>query len=287
MNQNFSSLHTHTVFCDGRDDVETMCRAAFAKGLASLGFSAHAPVDNTGLESCWHMKAGRLGEYIEQVSAARRRWEGKITIYLGLEVDYVKGLRSPLDRDIQELGLDYLIGSVHYLVPPRGAPFTVDAPAEEYKKGLSEGYGGDAGAMLDAYWDAVAEMASLGGFDIAGHLDLYKKNTGALPNPESANAERRAEEIARALSSGGIAAEVNTGAMNRGFLSETYPSPAILRLLRLHNVPAVVSADAHEAKDLDGHYREARQALLSAGYAEHVLFEGRSGGKPVWSARPL
>jgi histidinol-phosphatase (PHP family) len=52
----FSSLHTHTVFCDGKDDVETMCRTAFEKGLAAIGFSAHAPIGKTGIETDWNMK---------------------------------------------------------------------------------------------------------------------------------------------------------------------------------------------------------------------------------------
>ena len=129
-----TSLHNHTIFCDGENDVETMCRAAFEKGLAAVGFSSHAPIEKTGLESNWNMKTERLGEYIDQVHAARRRWEGKIAVYLGVEVDYVKGLRSARDGDIQGLGLDYAIGSVHYLVPPRGAPFAVDGPAEELER---------------------------------------------------------------------------------------------------------------------------------------------------------
>ncbi len=95
MDKKFSSLHTHTVFCDGKDNVETMCRTAYEKGLASIGFSSHAPVGSTGLKTHWHIKDDKLGEYINEVKAAQLRWEGKLPVYLGLEVDYIKGLRSP------------------------------------------------------------------------------------------------------------------------------------------------------------------------------------------------
>ena len=94
---------------------------------------------------------------------------------------------------------------------------------------------------------------------------------------------QRLEEVVRAVAAGGFVVEVNTGALNRGQLAETYPSLPALRLLRRLNVPAMISADAHCAAHLDGHYREARQTLLDAGYTTHALFTGRKDGKAVWS----
>jgi histidinol-phosphatase (PHP family) len=288
MEKQFSSLHTHTVFCVGKDDVATMCRTAYEEGLAAVGFSSHAPVEKTGLESNWNMKEDRLAAYIDEVCAARRRWEGKIAVYLGLELDYIKGLRSALDRDIKGLDVDYLIGSVHFLIPPRGAPFTVDGPVEELEKGITEGFGGDGEAMMNAYWDTVAEMIALGGIDIVGHLDLVKKsNGGRWFNTESSAYMQRANEVSRSISTAGLVVEVNTGGINRGYLAETYPSTSILRLLRQHNVPAMISADAHRADDLNGHYQEARQTLLDAGYTSHVLFKGKNNGKSIWCEQPL
>jgi histidinol-phosphatase (PHP family) len=285
----FSSLHTHTLFCDGKDDVETMCRAAHAKGLAAIGFSAHAPVDKAGLVSDWNMKSERMGEYVDAVNAARRRWEGKIAVYLGLEVDYIKGLRSALDKDIQDLNLDYIIGSVHYLLPPRGTPFTVDGPVAEVEKGIAEGFDGDAEAMVNAYWDAVTEMATLGGFDIVGHLDLLKKSNTSDRwfSTKSENYMCRVEEAARVISATGLIAEVNTGGINRGYISETYPSPEIICILRQHRVPVIITADAHRAEDIEGNYPQALQTLLDAGYTSHVLFAGRNDGKPLWQSNNI
>jgi histidinol-phosphatase (PHP family) len=266
-----------------------MCRTAYAKGLAAIGFSSHAPLAKTLPKTEWNMPVERLGNYVDEVNAARQRWEGKIAVYLGLEIDYIKGLRSALDNDITGLNLDYLIGSVHYLVPPHGAPFTVDGPAAELEKGIREGFAADGETMVNAYWDAVTEMLALGGFDIIGHLDLVKKNNAAhrFFNIESKTYTQRIEEVVRAAASGGFVVEVNTGGINRGYLSETYPSPEILRLLRRHNVPVMISADAHNAQDIDGHYQTACQTLLDAGYTSHVIFAGRSGGKPVWHEQAL
>jgi histidinol-phosphatase (PHP family) len=291
----FTSLHTHTIFCDGEDDVETMCRSAREKGLVSIGFSAHAPVTaKTGIVSDWHLKDEKLGEYIASVKAARKRWQGKISVYLGLEVDYIKGLMGPADRDIQALGLDYIIASVHYLVPPNGLPpFTIDGSPEELEQGIREGYGGSGEALMNAYWDAVRDMMADGGFDILGHIDLVKKyNTnGRWFNPQGKVWQERTREISKAAgqaaAKAGIAVELNTGSLNRKRLNETCPSLAFLRLFQENSVPVIITADAHRAADLNGHYDTAVELLLAAAYREHVLFEGRRDGKAVWKTEKL
>ena len=284
-----SSIHTHTVFCDGRDDVETMCRSALSKGLSAIGFSAHGPVfRKTGFKTNWHLPDERLDAYIAEVLAARQRWQGKLAVYLGLELDYIKGLRSALDNDIRALNLDYIIGSVHYVVPQNGAePFTVDGPPDEFEKGLREGFGGDMEALLHCYWDAMAEMIALGGFDILGHADLAKANIRDQSLFSAESGTCRQAEIARAAARAGLTVEVNTGGLNRGRIQEVYPSLPFLRLFHEQKVPAIITADAHCAADLDGHYGIAAKTLLAAGYTEHVLFEGKNNGNAVWKRENL
>jgi histidinol-phosphatase (PHP family) len=285
----FSSMHTHTLFCDGKDDVETMCRAAYEKKLFAIGFSAHAPVPKkTGIESNWNLKDERADEYIEEVLAAKRRWQGRLEVFLGYEVDYIKGLRSPLDSDIKALNLDYIIGSVHYIVHPNGAkPFTVDGSREEFTNGLNEAFGGDAQALMNYYYDAVTEMTVMGGFDILGHADLIKKNTlgGNFWTEESES--RRQREVARAAAQTGIVAEVNTGGINRKKIHEVYPSLSFLRLFREYEVPVIITADAHRAEDINGNYEAAIQTLIYADFKEHALFYGKNNEKKLWKTEKI
>jgi histidinol-phosphatase (PHP family) len=286
-----SSLHTHTRFCDGQDDIETYCRAAWEKGFASIGFSAHAPIaQKTGLPTDWHLPEARLGEYLGAVREARRRWEGKLPVYLGLEVDYIRGLMGPADRDYRELGLDYVIGSVHYVFPPDGGePVTVDCSGEEFEANIRDRFDGQGEGVMAAYWDALGEMIRAGGFDILGHLDLVKKN-----NPEgrwfSETAPAyldRARGLMEPIARSGAVVEVNTGGLNRGSTREPYPSLPLLRMLRENQVPVTLSSDAHRAAHLDGHYDLARETLIAAGYTETMLFERRREGKSLWSGEPL
>lgn len=284
-----TSLHTHTPFCDGKDDVETLCRAAWEKGIAALGFSGHAPIyRKTGLKSGWHIPEERLEEYMDQVRAAQRRWAGKLRVFLGLEVDYIQGLCGPADRDIQELGLDYIIASVHFLLPPGGRLFSIDGPMEELAQGVREGFAGDGEAMMEYYWDALQELIAAGGFDILGHADLVKKNNQNRRwfNPEAEAYGRKIRETAQAAGKAALVVEVNTGGLNRNKISDTYPSVPLLRLFREEGVPVIITADAHRARELDGHYQKARENLCAAGYTEHALFMGKNK-RPQWTFEPL
>jgi histidinol-phosphatase (PHP family) len=286
----YSCIHTHTDFCDGKGDVESFCRKALEKGFGSLGFSAHAPIlKKTGIATDWHMKDERLEAYLDEVRAAKRRWEGRLKVYLGLEVDFIPGLMGPADRDYRDMGLDYVIGSVHYVVPPGGAPFTVDGPPEELEQGVREGWGGDALGMVNAYWDNLEAMLRAGGLDVLGHPDLVKKNNlrNRWFSEEDGFYRRRILAAAALASQTGVTPEINTGGMNRKKLSVPYPSLPFLRLFREQGVPVVINADAHRAEDLDGHYREAREALLAAGYTETALFAGRKDGLARWRFEKL
>ncbi|MDR3276955.1 MAG: histidinol-phosphatase [Treponema sp.] len=274
----FSCLHTHTLFCDGHDDIETFCRAALEKGLVSLGFSAHAPLPpESGLVTDWHLPPGRLAGYLEAVRAAARRWAGRIPVYLGLEADYITGRTGPASLVYPALGLDYLIGSVHYILPPDGGePFAVDSSPEILAGNIGAHFGGDGEALMECYWEAVSEMCRAGGFDILGHLDLVKKSNGALHFfDESGPRYRRASGAALdAAARAGVVVEINTGGMNRGWIREPYPSGQLLKMLAARDIPLCLNADAHRAADLDGHYTEALAAARDAGCRSLQLFNG-------------
>jgi histidinol-phosphatase (PHP family) len=284
----YTSLHTHTNFCDGKDDVETMCGAAFERGFASIGFSAHAPTEHVIQKTDWHLPQARLAEYVDAVHSAGKHWAGKIAVYLGLEVDYIKGRMGPADRVYRELGLDYVIGSVHYVFPPSGGePITVDSPKAEFERDLRVLFKGDGEVLASAYWDMEAEMIQDGGFDILGHLDLIKKNN---PNDKwfsSRLYRKKSAALIPLIVQSRSVVEVNTGGLNRGHTAEPYPSPRLLTLLREASVPVTVTADAHETGDLGGHYEEARQTLLKAGYRQVSLFESHKPGAPVWKSEEI
>jgi histidinol-phosphatase (PHP family) len=291
-----SCLHTHTDFCDGTADMETMCQAAFSKGFESIGFSSHAPIlKKTGIERRWHLPDEKIREYVDTALKTRKQWEGKLKVYLGLEVDYIQGLCGPMDADIQELPLDYIIGAVHYISSPKnGEFFTVDGPPEEFRFGLEQ-FDNDGLALCKAYYNAYNSMVNAGGCDILAHLDLVKKNNDRFQffspqEPEYTKLlVKTADSIAQVRTASFTPAngrlpivEVNTGGIIRSYTAEPYPSLAILRLLKERNIPLTINADAHAPEHLGIGYETAWAALQQAGYSAVMVFQGRKGGMAVW-----
>jgi histidinol-phosphatase (PHP family) len=281
----YSSLHTHSLHCDGSDSIETLCNAAFQKGLSAIGFSSHAPFlskrAKTLPQTQWHMRPDHIGAYLADIYDARKRWARKLDVYAGLEIDYIKDIAGPADfidyRNLMQNTLHYIIGSVHYLVPRHGEPFTVDGSSEEFEKGVRSGYNGDIEAAVNAYWDAEEELIAEGGFEILGHVDLIKKNNAGEKyfSPHSEWYINRITSLANIIADTGITVEINTGGLNRGKTTELYPSLFFLTLLRQRNVPVIITSDAHCAAHLDGYYPQAAAALRAAGYPE-----GAASGLP-------
>jgi len=235
------------------------------------------------------MSDEKLPEYIDTALLTRKRWEGKLKVYLGLEVDYIESICGPADPDIQELPLDYIIGSVHYVSSPKnGELFTVDGPPEEFDPGLEQ-FGNDGLALCGAYYDAYNAMVNAGGCDILGHLDLVKRNNErkSFFSPEDPAYEKLAVTTADVIAAARGVVEVNTGGIIRNRMADTYPSLSILCLLKERDIPLTITADAHAPEHLGGAYDKASETMRQAGYGAVLFFEGRNNGKAAWREEAL
>ena len=90
-------------------------------------------------------------------------------------------------------------------------------------------------------------------FDVVGHLDLVRKFNTRHPYFDETAPWYLAEldRTADAVSASGKIAEVNTGAISRGWLDDAYPSAAFRDRLRARGVKFILSADAHAADAID------------------------------------
>jgi histidinol-phosphatase (PHP family) len=240
----------------------------------------------------WHLPMARFAEYCADVNAAKERWAGRLTVYLGLEADYIEGAASPARWDKKKYGLDYVIGSVHYIPTPKGALLEVDGSAESFRELVDGHFAGDALEAARVYFGRVEKMVREGGFDILGHFDLVKKNNRdnaffSFDDPAYQKAVAHAAAlVVQAQKTAGFAVEVNTGAIARGTYPDTYPAPLVLRMLA--GVPFIITTDAHHPDHLGVGYDKALANLREAGCTQTAFFEGRTAdGKPRWSFAPL
>jgi histidinol-phosphatase (PHP family) len=258
-----------------------MAEAAAAAGYRVLGFSSHCPLPfpNEG-----NMELSRLGDYIAEIRGLGLEWKGRgLEILLGLEIDWVPGLCSPRDKVFASAGLDYSIGSVHFVELPGSGRFAVDDAPELVAERMAAFAGAPPGAsggeaLYEAYYQRLGELVESGGFDILGHFDLVRKNNGEgrYFDESSVGYLEAALGATRRLKGKDIVVEINVGGMSRGKVKSPYPSLPILRELRSLGVRTTFSSDAHLPAHLGAHLEDARELARAAGYdSVAVLSEGR------------
>ena len=258
--------HCHTTYCDGKNTVEEMARAAAGKGVQSLGFSGHG---YTFYDDTYCMAQEDIPQYVRDVRDAAARYAGRMEIYLGVEDD-LHGNRPAFQRD-------YTIGSAHEVFCG-GAFFSVDNTPEILQQGIREHFGGDPYAMTKTYFESVATVLDVTNCDIIGHFDLVTKfNEGGRLFDES---DRRylapALEAAEYLSKKGGVFEINTGAMSRGYRTAPYPSRTLLRAIHDFGGAVVLSSDAHSCDAVCGYFADAVELAESCGFdTQRVLLDGK------------
>jgi len=276
------NYHTHTRYDDGRGDPEDYVRAALARGLTHLGFSGHAPLP---FETTWNMKAELFDPYKREILSLRDRYAGRLDILLGLEVDYISGVMSPRHPEIQSRGLDYTLGSVHYLGGPGdGIDWTVDGAREELEAGVTRCFGGSFRRAVERYYDCMDEMLTVAPPDIVAHFDLIKKNNraGDLFSEDEPWYRERVGRSLEVVRGSGSTLEVNTGGLARNTSGALYPSEWILAECVRLGIPLVVDSDAHRPEGVDALFAEAA-ALLERLNATNVRALTRAG----WIRVPL
>ena len=246
-----TNYHTHTTWCDGKDTPEAVVVAAIDKGFDAIGFSSHAmlPEDDTP----WVLTPEKVPRYAAEIRALAKKYENCIRVLCGVEADYVPGGATPDRGTYAAIAPDYIIGSVHFVVAPDGGRVCVDESPESLESGIRDHFGGNVEAYIRAYFAQEREMLAKFDFDIVGHLDLVRKFNVRHPYFDESAPWYLAEldRTADAVAASGKIAEVNTGAISRGWLDDAYPSVAFRERLRARGVKFILSADAHAADAID------------------------------------
>lgn len=248
-----TNYHTHTIFCDGNNTPEEVVLSAINKGFDAIGFSGHCYTD---FDLTYCMKD--MQKYSDTITSLKKKFEGKIQIYHGVEED----MYCPSDRK----NFDYIIGSCHYFNID-GSYYPIDSNHETFKECV-KAFGGDLMKLADSYYQAFCDYILKRKPDIVGHFDLITKfdeldGLLMLNNPEY---QKKAElYMEKALKSDCIF-EVNTGAISRGYRTTPYPSVELLYYMKKHNAKLILSSDSHSIEALDCEFSTTKEFLRDIGF---------------------
>ena len=270
----YTSFHTHSRYCDGTGDPEEYVLAALEKGFKALGFSSHAPLP---FENDWTMQEVNLESYLKEINSFKRKYKGKIEIYTGLEIDYIRDLMSPADSAYSSMGLDFTIGSVHVQKDEKTGEYPgIDYTVKDMEQLLHNTFRDDIRLLVESYYRDVEDMVVTGGFTILGHFDVVKKtNDGNRYFDENSRWYREAAlKTLETVQKKGVIMEVNTGNSRWTDEGSIYPSPWILKTARKMEIPVMLNSDAHRPDRIDTHFSEALRVLKDTGYREIVYLKG-------------
>lgn len=258
------NLHTHSIYCDGKDSIEEMVLEAIDKGFTILGFSGHGY--NHPLDVC-SMDDTRQEGYIHDVLEMKEKYKDQIKIYLGIEQDSI-GRRFKKGEPF-----DYIIGSVHF-VKYKDTFKPVDYSKEVTDELLREGYHDDFLEYAKVYYEEVKRNACFEEIDIVGHIDLLTKYNEDqeyihFDNPEYLKLAYDAIDVAIAHNK---ILEVNTGAIARGYRKTPYPHKTLLDYIYKKGGKICLNSDCHNRKMLDCDFHDSYQMIKDVGFKTLMIF---------------
>lgn len=261
-----TNLHTHTVYCDGKNTTEEMIQEAIKNNFYSIGISSHGPVN---FITDWNIQKHKVEKYIAEVMFLKEKYKDKIDVFLGMELDYIPGVG--FDGFTQELikRLDYYVGSVHFMgMFCDKSMWTVDYKLEELIKGVNENFNGDLKYALEVYYNLISEMAEKFQPPIIGHLDLIKKfnNNNILFNEGEEWYISIVDKCLNSIKKTKCVIEINTGGISRGYSKEQYPSTFILKMIMEKDMPITINSDAHSIEGINCKFAEMYELVKSIGF---------------------
>lgn len=246
------NLHTHTIYCDGKDTPEELVKRAIELGMTVLGFSGH---EYSKHDTDFCMSKEGTAAYIDEVLRLKESYKDQITIYLGIERDYF--------GEPDAYPYDYVIGSLHY-VEKDGVLMTVDYTPEVMEANVERYFGGNYRAYVERYYQLMADVVTKTKADIVGHFDLITKfNEGKRYFDEEAAWYREAALAAlHKIAESRPIFEINTGAMARGYRTRPYPADFILEEIHKMGCPVVLNSDCHDKMYLNHEFCNIIEKLV-------------------------
>lgn len=237
------NFHSHTQYCDGRDEMENFVKAAIEQGFEHYGFSPHSPIP---IESPCNMNVDDVQSYLNEATRLKAKYGNRINLYTSMEIDYL-GQWGPMNSVFQQLPLDYRIGSIHFLPvwenPQQYAD--IDGSFDDFSRVMKLHFNNDIESVVKLYYDQSLKLLEDGGFDIIAHFDKIGLNASKFR--AGIDCEQWYEKLVRrnieAIMDCHYIVEINTKAwLQHG---RFFPNARYFRWLKRYNAPIAFNSDAH------------------------------------------
>ncbi|MGN0315006.1 MAG: histidinol-phosphatase [Fusicatenibacter sp.] len=227
-----TNFHTHYDRCRHADgSAEEYVQAALSAGMDQLGFSDHAPFPD--YDFGYRMPFGELTDYIREMDQLSGKYRSDISLFKGLEIEYLPQYRDYYEDLLTRYGLDYLIMGEHFFPCGSGRmPSIYDIPSTD---------------LYPVYARTIVEGMKTGYFAAIAHPDIYLFSPFAWDD----NCRRAADILIDAAAATGTLLEYNANGLRRGKQNYPdgtrcpYPDERFWRMACQAPIRVIVGSDCH------------------------------------------
>ncbi len=224
------------------------------------------------------MKREAAHAYMAEINTLKQKYGNQIQLYRGLEVDYIPGITGPKSKPILDLGLDYTVGSIHFVEAfPDGRRWEIDGSHQVFLDGLQQIFEGDIKRAVKRYFELTRQMVEQECPDIIGHIDKIKiqDEEGKLFSTEANWYQKEVLQTLQIIADAGAMIEVNTRGIYKKKTTEIYPGKWVLQQIYQLGIPLTLNSDAHHPEEIISNFQEAAGLLHSIGFQHlNILLDG-------------
>lgn len=236
----------HLEYTHSQNHLRDIFQAAEKAGLQEIGLADHD-------EYADHFQLSVIRKTAADFPALQVRQ--------GVEVDYRPERETEIRRLLSSFPYDYAIGSVHSV-----DEWPFDHP--DYRDGYHRW---DVDELYKAYYEAVAQAAQSGLFDIIGHLDLIKV-FGFRP---VRNRISLAQPALESIRDNGLCVEINSNGWYKP-VQEVYPEETLIAVCIDMGIPLTTGSDAHSPQHVGRDLNRIEDLLCRLGAGTLTVFQKRS-----------
>jgi len=270
--KNISDYHTHNQLCrHAEGNLEDYIKAAIEIGLGEIGFCDHFPMyylpKNIPIDK-YAMTKNEFSEYIIEAERLRIKYNDKISVKIGIEVDYMEGKEGEISNTLNKFSdkLDFIFGSCHVLIGRLGA-WCFDDPyfIENYTLYKID-------SIYEQYYKKLQKMVEVDLFDVVSHFDLPKKFK-KFPNNFNF-IHNKAIKVLESIKRKGLVIEINTSGYRKD-VKEQYPSWNLIKEIYNLDIPIILGSDAHIISEVGYRFEGVLSELKKIGFRQLVRFSKR------------
>lgn len=233
--------HVHAQVLRDLTRAEQFIENAIARGFGEICITDHMPVSVSSAGD--RIPAGMVRSYCESVRELAKKFEDRISIRLGIEIDYHSSLTAEIEDVLGQGNFDYVLGSSHLHIF-KGVYASESVSRNEYAAAMLEN---TIRAVQSGYFSAIAHM------DMYHWIFTWSGNRPQLIDDGFCE-ERHAETIEaalRAIRDAGLYLEINPHfAQSTKCLENMYPSQTILQKALEMGVRMSYGSDAHHPEEV-------------------------------------